>query len=246
MFSQTPWLELEELQDPVLQELARKLPNTVLQSRADSGSTAKKYLRAFRRWKLWAPQHQLPVLPAKPASLYLQHGSAIQISGRGGVQCLGQAALYSRLGIPYNFSIGEGHPARLAESQSRRKPLPQLGCSSKWWLMLNKPAFNHCMSHCIHRFRELIEIRTDDISLKDNAMVIKIPHSKTNQFRRGDEVIIARSGKETCPVTYLENYLKRSRTSLQDHRSLFHPICKSKMGKRLREPGSISYTCLWE
>ena len=57
------------------------------------------------------------------------------------------------------------------------------------------------------RFRELIEIRTDDISIKDDATVIKIPYSKTDQIRKGDEVIIARSGKETCPVTYLDLHI---------------------------------------
>ena len=44
-------------------------------------------------------------------------------------------------------------------------------------------------------------------------MVIKIPHSKTDQLRKGDEVIIARSGKATCPVAYLESYLRRSGAS---------------------------------
>ena len=37
-------------------------------------------------------------------------------------------------------------------------------------------------------------------------MVIKIPHSKGDQLRKGDEVIIASSGKVTCPVSYLENF----------------------------------------
>jgi len=57
------------------------------------------------------------------------------------------------------------------------------------------------------RFSELIEIRTGDLSLRHDAMVIKLLHSKNDQLRRGDEVIIARSGKETCPVTCLESYL---------------------------------------
>ena len=96
------------------------------------------------------------------------------------------------------------------------------------------------------RFSELIEIRTGDLSLRHDAMVIKLLHSKNDQLRRGDEVIIARSGKETCPVAYLESYLQRTGTSLQEQRFLFRPICRTKNGERLRESGSISYTCLWE
>jgi len=96
------------------------------------------------------------------------------------------------------------------------------------------------------RFSELIEIQTGDISFRHDAMVIKLLHSKTDQLRKGDEVIIARSGKETCPVTYLEKYLWRTGTSLQEQRFLFRPIGRTKNGERLQELGSISYTGLWE
>ena len=92
------------------------------------------------------------------------------------------------------------------------------------------------------RFSELIKLKTSDVFLREDAMVIKIPHSKTDQLRKGDEVIIARSGKATCPVAYLE----RSGASLQEQKFLFRPICKSKKGERLRDAGNISYSCLWE
>ena len=39
--------DLKDLEDPELKELADKLPDTILQSRADS--TVKKYLGAFKR-----------------------------------------------------------------------------------------------------------------------------------------------------------------------------------------------------
>ena len=41
------------------------------------------------------------------------------------------------------------------------------------------------------RFSELIELKTTDISLRADAMVIKISHSKSDQLRKQDEVIIA-------------------------------------------------------
>ena len=43
------WSMLKDLEDPELKELADKLPDTILHSRADS--TVKKYLGAFKRWK---------------------------------------------------------------------------------------------------------------------------------------------------------------------------------------------------
>ena len=85
------------------------------------------------------------------------------------------------------------------------------------------------------RFNKLIQIKAEDISIRDDSMVLKIPKSKTDQLRKGDEVIIARSGKATCPVASLEEYLRRTGTSLQSQSSLFRPICKTKAGERLRE-----------
>ena len=64
---------LFESEDPELQELARHLPTTVLQSKANS--TAKKYLGAIQRWKQWALSHILKTFPVtfNHLALYLQH-----------------------------------------------------------------------------------------------------------------------------------------------------------------------------
>ena len=61
-------------------------------------------------------------------------------------------------------------------------------------------------------------------------------------------MIIARSGRETCHIPCMENYLKWTSTSLQEQRFVFCLICKSQTGECLRESISISYmnTCLWE
>ena len=69
---QGTWEMLKDLEDPVLKELAEKLPGTILHSRADS--TVKKYLGAFRRWKSWASQHKVTAIPAKEHhwALYIQ------------------------------------------------------------------------------------------------------------------------------------------------------------------------------
>ena len=66
------WSDLKELEDSELIELAGRLPQIIIHSWADS--TVKKYLEAFRRWKVWASQHSMPILPAKDyqIALYLQ------------------------------------------------------------------------------------------------------------------------------------------------------------------------------
>ena len=74
-------------------------------------------------------------------------------------------------------------------------------------------------------------------------MTLHLPRSKTNQSRKGDVLVIARTGNATCPGAMLELYMRRAHTSWNDKRFLFRPICKAKMGERLRESGSTSYSC---
>ena len=67
------WKDLKTLEDQDLQELAAKLPSTVGRSRADS--MVRKYLGAFKRWKVWATEHGFRPIPARDfqVALYLQH-----------------------------------------------------------------------------------------------------------------------------------------------------------------------------
>ena len=73
VLSQGSWMLLNEMEDPELRELVSKLPTTILHSRANS--TTKKYLGAFRWWKVWATSHMLIPIPTRPheVALYLQH-----------------------------------------------------------------------------------------------------------------------------------------------------------------------------
>ena len=67
------WSTLKELKDMDLQRLAEALPSSVLHCKANT--TTKKYLGAFRRWKIWATEHNLQVFPVEGVhiALYLQH-----------------------------------------------------------------------------------------------------------------------------------------------------------------------------
>jgi len=73
VLAQGSWKLFEELQNPTLRELANKLPTTIMHSHA--GSTVQKYLRAYRRWKVWVTSNNLEPIPAKPHQfvLYLQY-----------------------------------------------------------------------------------------------------------------------------------------------------------------------------
>jgi len=98
---QGAWKLIDQLEDPDLRDLASRLPQTILHSRADS--TVKKYLGAFRRWKLWAGQHNLTPIPAKPHefSLYLQHiGESKKSKSAAEEACNAVSWVHSTAGLP--------------------------------------------------------------------------------------------------------------------------------------------------
>ena len=74
VFSSGIWSSLSSCRDPSLQELAYKLPSTVLVSKAPG--TIDSYGRAFARWKEFAAANEeIEAFPAKTehVALYLQH-----------------------------------------------------------------------------------------------------------------------------------------------------------------------------
>ena len=55
------------------------------------------------------------------------------------------------------------------------------------------------------RFDELAKLRCCDITFTESAMSVHIASSKTDQYRQGDTVLVARTGNATCPVAMLEH-----------------------------------------
>ena len=77
-------------------------------------------------------------------------------------------------------------------------------------------------------------------------MVIRISSSKTDQYRQGDSVVVARTGSSKYPVTMLERYYAMASISKESKLRLFRGIVSTKSGEQLRSQGSLSYTRLRE
>lgn len=84
-----------------------------------------------------------------------------------------------------------------------------------------------------------------DLLLSPSHVTIKILKSKTDQLRQGNEVVIARTGSETCPVSMLEKYITRAKINLSSELYLFRPIVSSKV-QRLHDTGQLTYSRLRE
>ena len=76
-------------------------------------------------------------------------------------------------------------------------------------------------------------------------MTVRIVSCKSNQYRQGDSVIVARTGSCSCPVAMLEHYAMAVLPKLLKLH-LFRGIVVTKSEERLCSQGSLSYTCLRE
>ena len=59
------------------------------------------------------------------------------------------------------------------------------------------------------RYLDVRRIRMNQISFKDDHVIIKVERSKNNQLRKGNEVLIAKAEGNVCPVRILSEYLSR-------------------------------------
>ena len=96
--------------------------------------------------------------------------------------------------------------------------------------------------HCCYlrvfvRFSELAGLTIKDIAISDSHLTLQVTRSKTYQYRKGDEVVIARSGKVTRPVVNLEKYMSLANidTSKAGSDYLFKPLVKVGSGFKLIE-----------
>ena len=93
------------------------------------------------------------------------------------------------------------------------------------------------------RYDELSKLRCEDLTFIPAYMQVKIRSSKTDQYRQGDTILVARTGKSTCPVNMVECYMTKGEL-VGKSGLLFRPL--SSDGKSLRSSGSLTYTRLRE
>ena len=88
------------------------------------------------------------------------------------------------------------------------------------------------------RFNKLANIQPCDLQIREDHLTIQIPHSKTDQLHQRNEVVVARTGLETCPVAMLVTCIQRGDIQMDSDQKLFRPIASGRCEK-LRETGGI-------
>ena len=94
------------------------------------------------------------------------------------------------------------------------------------------------------RFDELVSLHVSEIYFKDNYMNIFIESSKTDQYRDGAWVPVAKSGKLTCPLAMLRRYFFMTGFDNSDDGGfLFRGLSKFSTGYKARAAkNSLSYS----
>ena len=66
------------------------------------------------------------------------------------------------------------------------------------------------------RYNEISQLKIQDVTICDTHSQLTIRKSKTDQYRKGNELVIHKSNKITCPVLNLEKYMRVASIGL-DH-----------------------------
>ena len=260
--STNSWASLGMLQDPELKELAQSLIGTVLKSRADS--TTKKYLYAIDRWRRWAKSNEeifeFPIVDYQFA-LYLQH-VGLSTGSKSAVEEAVNAASWlqqvaGQPGISQSPLIKmtlAGLKRQLANPKTKKEPVTLDMLRKMADDMGRPPTLTEirllamcCLAFAAFlRYDELAKLRCCDIKFEEDHMVVSILSSKTDQYREGADVVVARSGSSTCPVDRLRDYIRIAAIDTSSNERLFRAITKTKNGEKLRKSGTISYSRIRE
>jgi hypothetical protein len=76
----------------------------------------------------------------------------------------------------------------------------------------------------------------------EDHMEVYIESSKTDQFREGVWVVIARTCTALCPVGLMERYVRVAGVGDSQEMCMFRGLVTTKNGCKLRSTGGLSYT----
>lgn len=250
---------MESIQDPELKALADFLPGVVLSSKAPSTTT--KYCGAFNRWKRWAQSKQdVPGFPAKPFHVclylsFLTQKSASAAPVEEAVNALSWAHTVAVAEDPTKHplisQVVAGAKRMLAKPTVKKEPItPEILASLV--REFGKPEATltdvRTLAICLvsyagfFRFNEIANLKESDVVIHQEHVEIFVESSKTDQFRDGAWVVIARTRTELCPVAMLSRYIGLANITGDPDKFLFRGLVNTNSGARLRAGGSLSYT----
>ena len=251
MFSPVDSGKTSAVEDESLKELASRLEATVLASRAPG--TTDAYRRSFARWKKFASsKSEIQHFPAKTehVALYLQHlidtthsQSAVDSAIYAIQWAHTMAGIPSPTNSPIIHAIREAAKRLVGTRPVNKKEPISAGMIGE---LVNNSNFDNLLelrNVCIFilayagffRIQEVLHIKYGDIHFNSGYVVINVDVSKTDQLRKGNELVISvSSGEKTCLVKILRRYLSEVECyPVQSDHFVFRALSKCKSGHKL-------------
>ena len=238
--------------------LAERISSYLLFSRADK--TNEKYKSAFKKFQQFCGQKGYRHLPADPIHV------TIYLSNLLDQNCSFSVISSVYYAIKWVHSINDfvdptdnGFVTNLLEAAKRLKSKPVKRkdvISSEMLITLcdqytDSPSLADlrdlamiltCYTGFL-RFDEVRKLKCNDVTFKEDHFILNITSSKTDQYRSGNKVMIAKGHTSACAYTMLERYLNLASIDLKSTDFLFKPMVKTKGAfKRIRKEKSLSYT----
>lgn len=227
---------------------------------ARSEGTNSKYFGAFKRWESYILAEGGIALPAEPIHVALYISSLIS---RGSSFSVIQAALYS---IKWAHSMrGVADPTdnafvrNILESAKRSASRPVVkkdavfshqiielcnkyeGCEDV--LILRDLAYIVLSFSGFFRFDEIQSLRASDIVFEFSYISVFLRSSKTDQYRKGNTVVISKGNSSACPVKILREYMDKAGIPEKSDQFIFRPVYCNKGRKGLSKVNKrLSYT----
>ena len=262
VFSVGRWPSMQQ-DNSTLRQLSKLLPVYCLKSKA--ASTSKQYRYSFNTFCDWCHSFE-PSLSPLPASdtnvaLYCAH-LAKRGNSSGTIQSACHAISWSHSLAGFKDpcdttlvkSVKEGAIRECSKPIVKKEPiLPEHLCKIVDKFANDTSSLSDIRVACMCllsyagflRFSELSQLKRSNVTFMDNYMILYIEKSKTDIYREGSKLHIARTYSKTCPVSLLERYLKMARILPLSQEFLFRSLsfCKKTCTYLLKKSNQpISYS----
>lgn len=239
----------------------KSIEDVLTASRAPS--TGMKYNRSISKWKVWCSDHKVCALPADHHDL-----------GDYYMALFNAGAPYSRIetaqyAIKWFHDCSPCTEANPCDSSFIKQVLAGLRRITAKPISKKDPVTPEILSRIVNiygfsdnlmnirlctmtliayagffRHSELVNLRICDVFLSSSHVKFFIHQSKTDQYREGAWVVIAATGRSTCPVAMLNRYLVLACISPHSHSEdfLFRPVVFKSINNYVLRQGRMSYS----
>ena len=210
-----------------------------------SDNTTVKYFSYFRKWEEFCHRKSFVSMPAIPIQVALYFTHLLDASFSFSVISSTKYAikfLHELHGHPdptqnsFVNNLVETAKRHASKRISKKDPvtvdhlirLCDMHCHSDDLLIIRDLTMILIAFAAFLRFDELISLRCNDVTFSDDHFSLCIRKSKTDQYRLGDSVVVAKGESSACPYLMLRKYFDMAHIDNSTDLYLFRPIFKSR------------------